>query len=107
MFVSLLRADDKGQYLPTVSVEIMFFNIHSVGPDGTTIDITHMDRSIERLRITGEYVMNVGEAVNVYQISIVPYPTSGEILSKDDWQARIVPWKVANQGEMIMRDFQA
>lgn len=106
MFASLLRADDKGQFLPTISVEIMFFHIHGINEEGVAIDLIHMDRSIERILVKGDYVMRVGEEKNVYTISIVPYPTSGEILTKEEWQARIKPWKVGPAGGNILEDFK-
>lgn len=106
MFVSLLRADDNGQYLPTISVEIMFFHIHGINEDGVLIDLVHKDRSTERVLVSGEYVMRVGEEKNVYTLSIVPHPTSGEILTKEEWQSRIKPWKVGAEGSSYLEDFK-
>lgn len=107
MFMSFRRADSEGQYLPTISVEVKFFEIHAgTRDDELFMDITHTDNSVERHRLGADpYKIKLAACDEVYTIAIVPYPTSGEILKKQEWQERMKPWKVSGPNVNQLIDF--
>ena len=109
-FLSCSCADEEGQFLPSFAVEIHHFSIHGIDADGIIMDIVHTDRSSERMLLKTEDTrpfafMEMGAVANLNTISIIPYPTGGDLLTKDEWQDRIKPWKVCDKGENTFRDY--
>lgn len=96
--MSFRRADSEGQYLPTISVEVKFFEIDAGTREGELfMTITHTDNTAERHILGSDpYKIKIAGSDDVYTIALVPYPTSGEILTKTQWQARMKPWMVSN-----------
>jgi hypothetical protein len=99
MFVQLLRSDEEGQFLPTLSIEIKHFSIHGFeSAGGVYFDIVHMDGEHERLLLSGDLApfspMEVGKQKLVQSVTIVPWPTSGEVLTKVQWREQVGPFKV-------------
>lgn len=109
-FLSCSTADPDGQFLPNVAVEIKHFSIYGIASDGVIMDIVHLDGSSERMKLLNHDTrpfapMEMGALDNIQRLSIIPFPSCGKILNKDEWQQHMKPWKVSPKGQHGFKDF--
>ena len=99
MFLNISRADNEGQFIEPLVLEVKTFYIHGFTDGGMIFDVTHADGEKERLVLKGGEKpwspMSIGKLENVNSLTIIEW---GPAVTKDQFREIVGKGKTLTPG---------